>query len=207
MNWFGPSGDCGCCDSGPCCNGELCLALDLTVGTTDCCDIGNHVIAHSTATTESSYCVFKIDIDDYPPGLGSFPADPVGVYWLQEYKSSSPPTFPACEDLVVDVCYSEVSGSITYNWYPYYIQSEIKTSTTNGHVTITIIIGYIGHSYNSSTEICAHFAAGTVVYTFESNNCLAGPFQLTDTVVNPSGFRSWVPPECDIEINDVYECV
>lgn len=199
---------CGCtCGDTACCPGtQTCLEIDLTIGTTDCCDIGDVIITLNSLSDseDDAYCVWEIDVNEYPPSSGG-----QGFFWLNGF---TPDDFDSlgvadCATLsLLPVCYSEKPSAITYSWFPYSIFMRILTSKTTGEVVITMTVGYMAWFQDPLDSLCYVRAGGSAVYTIESSNCFAGPFTVTDVTKNVQ-FRSWVPPTCDITINSIYECV
>lgn len=211
MAWFSPQ-DCGCCGADACCTGlQTCLEIDITIGTADCCDIGDLIIRMDAVSEneEETYCIFDIASDEYPPTADGG----LNVYWLQPFTSDDYVTGFGdvdCNDFDgITPCYSEFESAngITYYWAPWYVYTTVELSKTTGHAIVRIGIVYLVYYENVNNGLCFINAGGGSLYTFESSNCLAGPFTLTDTDINASGFRGWIPPECDVTINDLYECV
>lgn len=207
VGWFSPQA-CGCtCEGEACCPGtQTCLEIDLTIGTTDCCDIGDAIITLDALSdsVDDEYCVWDIATDEYPPSyLGG------GYYWLtgltiDDIGASNQIDCALMASL--PSCYSETDGGITFHWMPWYLYVRIETSKTTGHIRITVGIGYLVYWENPFNSLCFTAGGGGSAYTIESNDCLAGPFTVTN-VTKTIGARSWVPPTCDVIINSVYECV
>lgn len=199
---------CGCtCGDTACCPGtQTCLEIDLTVGTTDCCDIGDAIIRLDdlSDSEDDAYCVWDIALDEYPPSNGG-----VGYFWLTDLTSDDIAPGGGVDCALtgsLPTCYTETASGITYNWFPWFLFVRIETSKTTGHVRISLSIGYLVWWQNPFNLLCFTAGGGSSTYIIESNNCFAGPFTVT-SVTKDVQFRSWTPPTCDITINSIYECV
>jgi hypothetical protein len=209
LNPGGCDGDCYGCDGG-CCGAETCLQIDFTIGTTGCCDLGTFVIPLTDKTEDADDCIWQMADDEDPPQYRTATGQPLqSVYWLQDYKVEQIPSgVILCSEIgTVDICYSESEAGTDYLWFAHWIRPVVRLSKTTNVARVEIYVGYTFYQ-TSDDFLCSMQTSSIVLYVFESENCLAGPFDFIGSEAAPDAvFRGWTSPICDAGVDDVYECI